>query len=285
MDCKERRSLDLRPDGVACIPLLGLSNFQMVRTGVDEHVHPGCMEICLCLRGTLAFESGGVEYPFLPGTLFVSRPDEPHRMRSNPKGLMLYRILFRIPKRRARLLGLPMEESAWLVRSLTHFPLRLFPATERVKDAFVRLFTLYDAETRGTVARRLKMKAAVLELLLALVEAPHAPPSPKGRPNPKVDAIVRRMRARPEDSYPVEALARESALSYVAFTEAFKRVTGLPPHAFLLDCRIKAARRDLARRGASVAAVARRYAFSSPQHFAAVFRRIFGITPSQAAKA
>ena len=33
VDGKERRTLDLRPDGVACIPLLGLSNFQSVRTG------------------------------------------------------------------------------------------------------------------------------------------------------------------------------------------------------------------------------------------------------------
>ena len=30
-DGVERRTLDLRPEGVACIPLLGLSNFQSVR--------------------------------------------------------------------------------------------------------------------------------------------------------------------------------------------------------------------------------------------------------------
>ena len=65
LDGKERRSLDLRPYGVACIPLLGLSNFQMARTGTEEHVHEGCVEISLCLRGNLAFESDGIEYPFL----------------------------------------------------------------------------------------------------------------------------------------------------------------------------------------------------------------------------
>ena len=37
---KERRTLDLRPYGVACIPLLGLSNFQSIRIGTEEHVHP-----------------------------------------------------------------------------------------------------------------------------------------------------------------------------------------------------------------------------------------------------
>ena len=284
-DGKERRSLDLRPDGVACIPMLGLSNFQMVRTGTEEHIHPGCVEVCLCLRGTLAFESAGEEYPFLPGTVFVSRPDEPHRMRHNPKGLMLYRILFQIPRRGGRVLGLTAKESSWLVRGLTHFPVRLFPATERVRSAFERLFVLYDTELRGTLSRRLKMKAAVLELLLALVEAPHAPASPKGRHNPKVKEIVRHLKAHPEENGSVEGLAREAALSVVAFTEAFRRETGLPPHAFLLDCRIKAARQELAFPGASIANVARRYGFSSPQHFATAFKRILGITPRQVKKA
>ena len=141
---KERRTLDLRPDGVKCIPLLGLSNFQSVRTGPNEHVHPGCVEISLCRRGNLTFESQGEAYPFLPGTVFVSRPDEPHRMRSNPKGLMLYRILFQIPALDEEpILGLLPDESQWLVERLLHFPMRLFPATERVKTAFERLFEAY----------------------------------------------------------------------------------------------------------------------------------------------
>ena len=206
-------------------------------------------------------------------------------MRHNPKGLMLYRILFQIPRRGGRVLGLTAKESSWLVRGLTHFPVRLFPATERVRSAFERLFVLYDTELRGTLSRRLKMKAAVLELLLALVEAPHAPASPKGRHNPKVKEIVRHLQAHPEENCSVEGLAREAALSVVAFTEAFRRETGLPPHAFLLDCRIKAARQELALPGAAIANVARRYGFSSPQHFATAFKRILGITPRQVKKA
>ena len=109
------------------------------------------------------------------------------------------------------------------MRQMTHFPLRLFPATTRVKTAFERLFEAYDTAGRRSAARRLKMRSAALELLLALVEAPHAPASPKGRRNPKVDALVKRMRVRPEDDYTLEAMAREVALSTVALNEAFKR--------------------------------------------------------------
>ena len=279
VDGKERRTLDLRPDGVGCVPLLGLSNFQSVRTGTEEHVHPGCVEISLCLRGNLVFESLGEAYPFLPGTVFVSQPTEPHRMRHNPKGLMLYRILFKIPKKGEPVLELPHDEGRWLVDQMTHFPMRLFPATDRVKAAFERLFEVYDTTVRRTSARRLKMKASVLDLLLALVDAPYAPASPRGKTNLKVNEIVREMRMRPEADYPLESLARRSALSTVAFNDAFKRVTGLPPHAFLLDLRVKAAARDLEDGTLSVADVAKRYGFSSAQHFATAFKRIMGIPP------
>ena len=283
LDGKERRSLDLRPYGVACIPFLGLSNFQTVRTGTEEHVHEGCVEVSLCLRGNLAFEADGIEYPFLPGSVFVSQPHEPHRMRHNPKGLMLQRILFKIPKKGACVLDLPRRENAWLVREMQNFPMRLFPATERVKVAFARLFERYDSEERGTVSCRLKMKAAVLELLLALIEAPHAPASSKGRPHAKVKAIVERLRKMPTENYPVENLAQEAALSVVAFTDAFKRATGLPPHAFLLDQRVKAARIDLA--DPLKICVDRRKYPSRRLNISTVFKRITSQTLARTANA
>ena len=74
-------------------------------------------------------------------------------------------------------------------------------------------------------------------------------------------------------------LARRAALSAVAFYVAFKRATGLPPHAFLLDLRVKAAARDLKSPEVSVADVAKHYGFSSPQHFATAFKRIMGVSP------
>ena len=225
------------------------------------------------------FESMGSVYPFLPGTVFVSQPSEPHRMRSNPKGLMLYRILFKIPKPGEAILGLALGESQWLVRELTHFRVRLFPATERVKTSFERLFKVYDAANRKTSECRLKMKAAALELLIAIVEAPYAPATPKGKHNAKVDAIVEEMRGKPEADYPLATLAKRAALSDVAFNDAFKRSTGLPPHAFLLDLRVKAAARDLEDGDVLVADVAKRYGFSSPQHFATAFKRIMGVSP------
>ena len=279
LDDARRRRLDLRRDGVACVPLLGFSNFPSVHAETELHVHPGCVEICVCLRGELAFETPDAEYSFLPGSVFVSQPSEPHRMRHNPKGLMLYWLLFQIPPDGESVLDLPSAEGRWLVERLTNFPVRLFLATDRVKAAFERLFKEYDGDKRRTDARRLKMKTATQELLLSLVEAADVPQPAAARQHAKVNAIVARMRSQPSEDYPLEELVRESALSAVAFNDAFKCATGLPPHAFLLDARVKAAANDLKNTSLSVAAVARKYRFSSPQYFATVFKRITGVPP------
>ena len=50
-------------------------------------------------------------------------------------------------------------------------------SSQRVRIAFERLFKLYDSEKFGTPMRRLAMKSAALELLLALIELPKLPPS------------------------------------------------------------------------------------------------------------
>ena len=272
-----QRFLDLRPDGVDCIPLLGLSNFRTVRRGTDYHIHPGCMEICLCLKGTLAFDTDGQEFPFLPGDVFVSSPRQPHRMRNNPKGLQLYRLLFAIPRRGGQVLNLPAAESRWLVDRLTHFPARSFTGTPRIRAAFDHLFALYDELGRRSASRRLKMKAGALELLLALVEVAETPVSRIS--SERIQAAIARICAHPEAEHAVEDLARDAGLAAVSFSNLFKRVTGLPPHAFLLDCRVRRAKELLSKRSQSIESVARQLGFSSAPHFSMAFKRIVGASP------
>ena len=138
IDTPERRVLSLAADGVSCVPVLGFDAYRRQWRAAPIHVHEECLEISLCLRGDLEFELGGERYPFRPGTVFVSRPDEPHRLRAYPKGMSKYWILFRIPARGERILGLSAKETAWLVQELTHLPQRLFAGTKEIRALFKR---------------------------------------------------------------------------------------------------------------------------------------------------
>ena len=280
-DGDDWRIVDLRPHGVDCIPLFAFGNFGAVRPGAMLHVHSGHVEVCLCLKGNVRYEADGMVYPVLPGHVFISRPDEPHRRCDNPKGMMLYRILFRMPKEGERFLGLAVGECAYIARALEKIPFRVFHATDRLRAAFVRLFAVFDAKTVDRTVHRLEMRNAALELLLALVEAPYAPHSARGRPTAKVKEIARRIAGHPENEYPVAALAAEAAISSFAFTEAFKRETGLTPHAYLVDQRVRRAADDLRKGRVSISFVSDKWRFSSPQHMAAAFRRVLGLTPSE----
>lgn len=268
--------LDLRPYGIDCIPLLSYSTFRERRRGTVYHIHPGCTEICLCLKGRLLFESDGQEFNFLPGTIFVSSPRQPHRMRNNPKGLMVMSILFAHPKKGERILDLPKPESNKLCKDIPHLPQRLFSSTDRVKNAFSRLFALFDEDTNDKVLHRLEMRCATLELLLAVVEASGR--APLKFPE-KFRAVADRMSKHPGKDYPLSEIASDVGMPEFKVTEIFKRVTGLPPHAWLIECRIQEAQRILSETNDSIAAISDKLGFSSPQHFAGAFQKSVGLTP------
>ena len=97
MDTPERRVLSLEPDGILCLPVVGFDCYRKKWSQAPFHVHDECIEISLCLRGDLEFESKGKTYPFKPGSMFVSGPKDVHRLRSYPKGMSKYWFLFRIP--------------------------------------------------------------------------------------------------------------------------------------------------------------------------------------------
>jgi len=78
-------------------------------------------------------------------------------------------------------------------------------------------------------------------------------------------------------------LAELSALVHMSpyhFARLFKRSAGVPPHRFLVRCRIDAARTVLATRTVRIAEIAQLVGFRTPSHFTTTFRRVTGMTPS-----
>lgn len=279
MDTPERRVISLAPDGVPCVPVLGFDAYRQQWRAAPVHVHEECLEISLCLRGDLEFELGGVRYPFRPGAMFVSRPDEPHRLCAYPKGMSKYWLLFRIPSRGERILGLSAKETTWLVQELTHLPQRQFAGTTEIRALFKRLFMLHDSLPPRSAERTVRIRAAVTELLLALVEA--ARTTTAQRSADRIAEVIEAMKASLTHEWPLDELAARVGCSASKLLAAFKQLTGMPPHAFLVSCRIARAKELLAVDGKTVAAVATEVGFATPQHFANHFKLATGLTPRE----
>ena len=118
----------------------------------------------------------------------------------------------------------------------------------------------------------------ILALLLAVVEAAKVPS--RDRVEVRLRNLVDEMREHPEHDYPIDMTAERLGLSPSSLLVRFKRLTGSPPHAFLLSQRIAKAK-EMLPSAVPVAVVAHRLGFSSSQHFSNHFKAATGASPTK----
>lgn len=78
---------------------------------------------------------------------------------------------------------------------------------------------------------------------------------------------------------PLQAIAEACGLSVSHFSRAFRRTTGLAPHAWLLHARVEAAKAMLRMRQATISEIALSCGFADRSHFTRVFTRYAGLSP------
>jgi AraC family transcriptional regulator len=69
-------------------------------------------------------------------------------------------------------------------------------------------------------------------------------------------------------------------LSRFHFTRSFKKTLGLPPHQFILHCRVNRAKNLLLRSEPSISEIAQNLGFGNQGRFASSFRKVTGFTPA-----
>lgn len=74
-------------------------------------------------------------------------------------------------------------------------------------------------------------------------------------------------------------IARAAGLSLYHFARVFKRATGVPPHQFVLECRLERAKQMLTSSDLPIAQVAYAAGFASQSHLTALFQQLVGKTP------
>ena len=249
----------------------------------SDHVHGDSVEIELCVKGRIQYSNAGRAYRLSAGSLFVSGPGVPHHIVALPKNLEHYGICVSVPNKGGSFLGFTPRETEALFRRLKALPPVPDANTRRIHRTFRELFAAYDS-LKG-LERTLAMRALMMVLLAEV--AGLAPAENERASNPtrreRIRAIADEMVHSPEKPYPLDKLAERTFLSVQNFSAQFRDVVGWSPHAYLVKCRIAAAKR-LLRKGVSVAAVGERLGFSSVSHFSSEFRRTVGISPREFAK-
>ena len=79
----------------------------------------------------------------------------------------------------------------------------------------------------------------------------------------------------------LDRIAGELAMSPFHFAHAFRQSTGVPPHRYVIDCRVDRAMRLLRETELPVSEVGQEVGIPSPSHFSLLFRRSTGSTPTR----
>ena len=121
------------------------------------------------------------------------------------------------------------------------------------------------------------------DLLLQIAESrkEQVPLSPYCRK--KIMDIAELIRLTPERDYDFSAAARDCAVTLIHYRRIFKQLHGVPPHQFLIHCRLQKAASLLLQQGdsLSVSEVAELSGIPDQNYFSRLFKRHFHISPME----
>lgn len=271
----ERFERQIRIPGVGEI---GRYRYANAYEGLRLRAHPEGLEICFLARGQQTYRVNGEIYRLRGGDQYVVFPGEPHDSAGMPeeKG-ELYWVFIKLSPPGRRLLFLDATASRELRRALLALPSRHFAAEPGTRELLEEIFAAVD---RGqSKLERLATAALILRYLFDTLRASQR--NRRAAPSPRIQRSLAHIAAQVGELPSVPQLARLVRLSPSRFKARFRAEVGLPPREHVLRHRLALAQARLRGPGASVTAIAHELGFSSSQYFATVFRRYYGLTPTQ----
>jgi AraC-like DNA-binding protein len=200
------------------------------------------------------------------GDVITVNPGEVHDGApiGGPRG---WRMLYLDPALVLRELAGEGEDSPEIIRPSLRDPV--------LAGLFARFFALTTAEG----PERLALDESLLRMLLRLPRRHGAPSARGAATSPAVARARQRLDDAPEQPVTLAGLAALSGVSRFQLLRGFAREVGATPHAYLLQRRVRLARRLLVEGCAPVEA-ALRAGFADQSHLTRAFRRQFGVTPA-----
>ena len=222
--------------------------------------------------GVEEFDYGGALLRAGPGGVALLNPDMVHTGQAATPAGWAYRVLY--PE--VSVVTGVAAELGWQ-RGTPWFPETVLydPATAAL------LRRAHQAAEHGDQLASSSLLTASLTRLLRAHAA--SPPAASREPASRAPASVRAVRdllpERLDDAPSLAELAALTGLSQFALLRAFRRETGMPPHAYLNQLRVRRARL-LLDRGLAPADVAAETGFADQAHLTRHFKRVVGVPPA-----
>ena len=271
---ESRQVLTPQQHGIPGIRIFGHNLNNRAESPLETHIHPGCLEIVVLVKGNQTYTVGGKTYPISGGNVFISFPGEEHSSGGEPQNVSeIYWVQVDLEIAEG-FLGLypPWEDQ--LRNRLGKLSQRVLYCGEELRRCMADSFwnTASSDPCQQEYGRSqlvsffygiiLQEKAGMLSL------------------SDEIGAAVTYIRQNIREDIPLETLAECAGLSLSRFKARFKKETGMTPREYINQLKIREAKRML-RENQSVTRVALDLGFGSSNYFAVLFKKITLYSPSQ----
>lgn len=253
---------------------LGLLNAHYYQKQFSKHVHE---EYCIGVieEGAQSFYRGGRLHVAPKGDIILVNADELHTGSSAVHSGWRYRAIYPTPEMLIDISqGFFSEKgyAPWFDQAVVH--------DEGLAHQLCLLFDLLEQKDN------LLLKETMYLSTLACLMTRHGRGQRQAYEYELSDAKSNILRIKDfisshsQQNLSLNELAALAGLSPWHFLRQFKKIVGLPPHAWLLQARLFEAQKRL-KAGEKIINVAMQCGFSDQSHFNRHFKRTIGVTPSQ----
>jgi len=216
----------------------------------------------------------GATHVIAPGDVIVLNPEEAHAGGTPAAGSWTYRALYARPD----LLRQIMAEFPGKPSSLPEFRGDVLHDPE-VAARLRRFHRLSERTDSSKLERESNLTDALVLLVGRHAARPRAARS-LGKEPRAVRLSQEYLEEHAEENVALGPLARFAGLSHFHLCRVFREAMGLPPHAYLMQVRVRRAK-CLLRAGMPIAHVAAEAGFYDQAHLTRQFKSIVGLTPGR----
>lgn len=156
-------------------------------------------------------------------------------------------------------------------------------ATSGLRNKDFHFHMIKDFVDSNGVGDTLRAEAILTLLLVDVLETldkkVDTPPLQNALDHKKLALVEEYIDAHLDKKFGIDELAELVGISQFHFARMFKVATGLPPHQFVMQHRVKRAQALLEDKSLSLAQISYVVGFSSQSHMSDVFRKMIGVTP------
>ncbi|WP_432798112.1 AraC family transcriptional regulator [Poriferisphaera sp. WC338] len=274
---EDRRVLLLREQGCNPYVVLGRYRYLSARGQIEEHLHPGCVEICYLESGRQTYVVEGEQYVLRGGDLFFTWPGELHSTGDAPeeKG-QLYWLVVDLSEIAGGIKGNDLDMERMLLQTLAKLRPRHISGGTEYKKSLRNVFVANDDEVGEFRLHRVRHE--LRQFLLCVLDC--AKREGRVKHSAMMVRVLNYIESHLEGEISIECLAELVCLSVSRFKHTFQKEVGMSPVDYVQRKRIDLAAERLHETNQSVSEIACAMGYSSSQYFATVFKRYRGVTPS-----